>query len=97
MRCCRGLLMYIDSIKEKDLVETETMLFTLAVQDSLKQKRVVMVIMESVIHLWLELKIQMLPHGKWEFTDSDRQILHNQPEAIQVLLDTIETRALPLH
>jgi hypothetical protein len=89
--------MYIDLKHEKDLVDTETMLFTLAGQDSLTERRVILVIMESVVQLWLELKMQIMPHGNWEFTDSDREKLHTKPDAIQSLLYHIESRALPLH
>lgn len=89
--------MLTESTHQKDLADTEKMLITLAKEDTLVQKKVVIVIMERVIQLWVELKIQSSPHGKWEFTESDRHELHRKPRQIKNLLGIIESRANSLH
>lgn len=82
---------------ERDIAETELVLFKLAEQDALIKKRVVLAIMEKVVILWLELKREATPYGNWEFTEDDRKTLHTSPTKISILLDTISQRALPVH
>ena len=89
--------MFSNFKQQEDLADTEKMLITLAKEDTLVQKKVVIVIMERVVQLWVELKIQSSPHGNWEFTESDRHELHREPRQIKNLLDIIESRANSLH
>ena len=89
--------MLAGSEKTKDLDDTEHMLITLAEQDKLIKKRVVIVIMERVIQLWIELKIESQPHGNWQFTEQDRKALRSEPGKVKHLLSIIESRALPIH
>ena len=89
--------MLTDFKQQEDLADTEKMLITLAKQDSLVQKKVVIVIMERVVQHWIELKIQLSPNGNWQFTESDRNELHQKPKKIKDLLNIIESRANTIH
>lgn len=89
--------MMVNAKSERDIVDTENILFTLAGQNDLVEKRVILIIMEHIVLLWVELKMQISPYGNWEFTEKDRDVLHNHPEQIEALLERICRRALPVH